>query len=715
MPNETTNADAASIAAQLNDNLPQGVPPVPEGFVNVGKGGPRLSSLREITGLDRYPYAWQDGQRPVWDNSGWSGNSECFLYAVTFDHFKEWVHVYVEGVEAPERERLTLRVGGVYRRRDGSVVEITRHNEGAGYPFSTPHGADYMADGAYYNNIQVSPFDIVEELIDPEPRVGITLVEGCYYSSREHVDRVYGPMSRVLVEGHERFRCMTSYNDFTPDGFFVHDATFTTHDRDLIKPETRIPIGLELSGINYHYFFQEGMIPHRGYTGWRYLGTKVTKRYDHPWIYYGSSGFGSIKSDGQALDGAKGHYFEMIPASPQDDSIESRKARASDKAYGKFWLANATFNNKDSTFSDTAVSVFLNEFVNTVARGRTDSGVICVSATSDPTMGAVLQYDPDTKLYKECAMTWGKIHSAVFADSTDESRRDFVHKLDTVRNESRVTLEWSTVRDTYCTPMAGWNCDDDGDQPSITGSCMEKFCNDDGAGHAVFNIYKDLERNDSLQMIKIYLSGDYVGRAICWKSGSDNAWVMDRVYCRSERGEIPRDVVAELSKFAASNGIVARFSKCCVYDLPEVSPKDIKCSGLTDYSYYPYLDTYRGVNGSGLCADREDCSIVCDNADGEPQEELCEVVDRSRRYPRDEVTWSDYHHEYVHDDDVVYVDGHGDVHIDYTVEDYRGNSILRDEAVALGPDEDEWAHEDDDDLVQVHVGNPRSTFHAIRA
>lgn len=714
MPNANAiNADAASIAAQLNDNLPQGVPPVPDGFVNVGNGGARLSSLRDITGLTRYPYAWEGGERPDWNGSGWSGNAQHYLYAVTFDHFKEWVHVYVEGVEAPERERLTLRVGGVYKRRDGSVVEITRHNEGAGYPFTTPHGADYMADGAYYNNGTQSPFDIVEEVIDPEPRVGITLVDGCYYSCRENPDRVFGPVSRI--GDLDVFRCASTFNEWTPDGFFIRDSLFTTNDRDLIKLETRIPIGFQFSGLNYHAFLQGGMIPHSGYTGWRYLGTQVTKRYDHPWIYHGSNGFGSIKSDGQALDGSKGHYFEMVPELPQDDSIESRKARASDKAYGKFWLANAAFNNKDSSYSDTAVSVFLNGFINTMARGRTDSGVICVSATSDTTMGAVLQYDPDTRLYKECTMTWGKIHSAVFADSTDESRRNFIHNLDTVRNESRATIVWSTVHDTYCTPMAGWNYDGDGDQSPITGSCMEKFCNDDGSGHEVFGIYKVLESNESLQMIKIYLSGDYVGRAICWKSGNDNAWIMDRVYCRNERGEIPRDVVAELSKFAASNGIVARFSKCCVHDLPEVEPEDIKCRGLTNHTYYPYLDSYRGVSDYGLVADRDSCTIVCDCADGEPQEEMCEVVNRSRCYSHDEVTWSDYHGEYVHNDDVVYVDGHGDVHADFTVQDYQGNDILRDEAVGLGPDEDEYAHEDDDDLIEVHVGNSRSTFRAIRA
>jgi len=715
MPNETTtNADAVSIAAQLNTNLPEGVPPVPVGFVCVGRGSAKLDALRSTTGIGRYPYAWQDGQHSEWSDSGWSGNAEFFLYAVTFDHFKEWLHVYVEGVAAPEREQMTLRVGGVYRRRDGGIVEIAHYDKTAStYPYRTCSNSDYMPDGRYYNSTNEHPQDIVEEVIDPEPRVGITLVEGCYYQSRDKDGRIYGPLATIPNDG--GFTCLTTHRDWDAHGFFIRVSLYETHNCDLTQEEVGVPIGMQLTGLNTGSF--KSMVSlHHGYTGWRYLGTRVTKKFDHPWVYHGSSNtYGSVKCDDQALDGASGHYFEMIPELPQDDSIESRKARASDKAYGKFWLARATAVNKDILYNEVALVEYLNNNVNTVARRRTDAGVICVSMSSDPTMGLVLQYDPATGLYKECTMTWGKIHSAVFADSTDESRRDFVHKLDTIRNESRVTLEWSTVRDTYCTPMAGWDEDEGTDADAITGSCMEKFCNDDGSGHAVFDVYKVLERKGFLQMIKIYLSGDYVGRAICWKSGSDNAWIMDRAYCRSERGVIPRDVVAELSKFAASNGIVARFSKCGVHDLPEVYPKDIECSGLEGFEYYPYFDSYRGVSSYGVMADRDDCSIVCDNADGEPQEEQHEVYGRRGSYLMDEIEWSSHHDEYVHNDDVVFVSGIGAVHCDDTVEDYRGNSILREDSVALGPDEDEYAHKDDDDLIEVHFGNSRSTVYAIRA
>jgi hypothetical protein len=122
------------------------------------------------------------------------------------------------------------------------------------------------------------------------------------------------------------------------------------------------------------------------------------------------------------------------------------------------------------------------------------------------------------------------------------------------------------------------------------------------------------------------------------------------------------------------------------------------------------------VSSSGLCVDKSDCQVVCDSADGEPEEEEnCEVVNRRGWYPVSEATWSEFHDAYVHDDDLASVDGHGYVHEEYVVEDYRGNTILRDEAVTLGPDEDEYAHQDDSDLIEVHFGNSRTTFHAIRA
>jgi hypothetical protein len=728
MPTTLTYDEAvAAAAAKLNSNLPAGVPPVPNGYVCVGYGTQELMDIRDSLNLSDFPYAWEGGENRDWCYGTWRGNASHYLYAVDCSVFRQHVRAFVKDFEQglepepepePESEpeplygpeRMTLRVGGVYLNRDGHTQSVVGRN---GDSYETAEGRTFTPHGFYYAH-SIDERDLVEEVPNPVSRIGITIEEGRYYTSRDGY-YLNGPMTAYPPDS--CMRCETSGRLFSNDGFHVRNDCYTTHDYDLVKIEPTIPIRFELSKLNSKVFKSETSLLD-GYTGWRYLGTHVTKGYTHPWMYVSISNvYGSIKSNGQSMDGMLGHYFEMIPELPQDDSIESRKARASDKAYGKFWAARAEYCHPDVSYGSVSSSQFLNDTINRIARHRTDAGIVCVSASSDPSIATVLQFDPSTRLFTQCQMTWGKVHAGVIDGSDDDSRRDFVHKLDSSLNQSRVSLEWSTVEDTYCTPMYGWNDNDDDDDPSaVTGSCMEKFCNNDGNGHDVFSIYQILEGNGFLKMIKIFLLDKYLGRAICWKSARDNAWIMDRVYCRQERGEIPRDVIAKLAEFAAANGIVARFSKCTVNDLPCVSPRDISCSGLTGHSYYPYLDTYAGVSSSGLCVDSSDCQVVCDNADGEPEEEgNCEVVNRRGWYPVSAASWSEFHDAYVHDDDLASVDGHGYVHEDYVVEDYRGNTILRDEAIGLGPDEDEYAHQDDEDLIEVHVGNSRTTFHAIRA
>jgi hypothetical protein len=450
-----------------------------------------------------------------------------------------------------------------------------------------------------------------------------------------------------------------------------------------------------------------------GFTGWRYLGSRVNKWFKYPWVYFNTNGsWGVIKSSGQKLDGSPGHYFEMIPESPSGDSIPERKLTASNKAYDKYWAANCGSSNAKSSIGMVAVTEFLNREANSKVDWTVD-GVVHMS-WHDETTANVLTYDAETNTYKTSAMTWGRAHAAFFGESsTDESRRQFLKDLDMAMNQSRVRVEWSTVDDTYCTPMAGWR-----EGCSVTGSCMEKFCDNDGNGHEVFNLYVRLESKGFLQMIKIYIAGGYVGRAICWKGNSDNGWTMDRVYCRDERGVIPPDVIDELAKFAVAENILSRFEKCAVHSLPLVYPQTITCDGLDSFSYYPYLDTYDSVGSRGLYADG--CGrIKCDDADGDPigngESDEVEVYGRNDYYDRDDCTWSGYHGAFLHDDDVTNVDGHGAVHCDETVEDYRGNYILQCDSVELGNDSGSYAADDDDDLVQVHFGNRRRTVYAIRA
>ena len=707
MPTTTTHTEAAArAAAELNAAaIADGLPFIPTELVCLGRGSAALEG-RASHLHGGIPYA-HTGQQ--WEEGWWNGNARDYFYAVPMDVFVE--HFYDEPVSEPEPEpvlesepqprRFDIRVGAIFQLVNGEYREVTGI-ESADYPVRTNDYAQYTLDGYFIDKNMPSDRDFLREVTEPIDRGIVPIEEGKCYITRGGA--LTSPMRPSGVEFHCNIGCYDS------DGTYSNGSRLPSN-YDIVK-EANLFENYEV----FDQFARVDMIHQRipahaeGYIGWRYLGRFVTKLYNHPWVYLNSSGdFGGIKSNDQALDGARGHYFEMIPEPCKGDGIDERKRRASDKAYGKFWSAYAKATHDDD-FKREALVDFINDHINSVARHRQDNGVICAAAV-DVTSAVVLQYDRTTQLFTQCPMTWGKVHAAVIAGSDDDSRREFIRQIDATQNASRVTVEWSTVDDTYCTPMHGWS-----ENRSVTGSCMEKFCDDGDAGHAVFEIYNILERNGHLQMIKIYICGDYVGRAICWRSGTDNSWLMDRVYCRVERGEIPPDVVTELAEFAAREGIVGRFNKCCVDALPFCHPSFITCSGLMDHEYYPYLDTYSGVSSRGLHCDGSE-AITCDDADGHPNgEDEHEPYGRNDYYPESDLVWSSHHDAWLHEDDAVNVSGVGYVHHDDTVEDYNGNMILSRDSVALGPDEDDgYAASDDDDLVEVHLGNRHRTFYAIRA
>jgi hypothetical protein len=723
MPTINNTVEAAAFAAaQMNTiAIADGAPPIPDGFVCMGRGGDRLVELRERYLLSGYGLRSRSGQGNF-SYGDYNGALEDYFYYLTTERFNSQYHLFAGNIELflkhlnpepePEKEpeRVVLEVGKCYRRRDGRVVLMQAHNPGSTYPW-VAGGYTYDSMGCYHGIHQQHQADLMEECEQPESRVSpIVLKVGGVYRNRN--GNLVGP----IVEGSGGSMFYGGYH-YSKDGFYCTYDNWTLSDDDLVE-EVVMPENSELSGIELS---QLNLIPSvtEGFTGWRYLGSRVNKSFKYPWVYFTTgNNWGAIKSNGQRLGGSPGHYFEMIPESPSGDSIPERKVAASNKAYGKYWAASCGVSNAQTSVGLIAVT----EYLNTVINGdvdRTVDGLVHMSWCDENTAN-VLTYDQEKGEYKTSQMTWGRAHAAFFGeDSTDESRRQFLKELDLRINQSRVTVEWSTVDDTYRTPMAGWR-----DGRAVTGSCMEKFCDDGNhPGHAVFDLYERLESKGFLQMIKIYIAGDYVGRAICWKGNYDNGWTMDRVYCRDERGVIPPDVIEALAKFAVEENILNRFEKCGVTSLEAVSAQNITCSGLDQFDYYPYLDTYESVGRNGLFADGSG-QISCDDADGDPlnnnesnenESNEIEVYGRNNYYDRDNCTWSEYHNAYLYDDDVTTVDGHGAVHCDETVEDYRGNYILREDSVELGEDSGEYAASDDEDLVEVHFGNRRSTVYAIRA
>jgi hypothetical protein len=303
---------------------------------------------------------------------------------------------------------------------------------------------------------------------------------------------------------------------------------------------------------------------------------------------------------------------------------------------------------------------------------------------------------------KQNITTWAKIFTMLMKErgheASDEDRRNFLVKVDAAIKDHGLSIVWSTVDDTYCTPMHGWSNSDD----SVTGSCMEKFCDGNyGAGHDVFDVYFRLERLGHLRMLKIFNKGNYVGRAICWKPDlANNGWTMDRVYCKTERGAIPNHVKNALAEFANREGIFSRTPKCGVPSLTETYLSDIECSGLDDYDNYPYFDTYEGVSETGVHMDSSDCSRVCKDADGGYDEvEGAVPYNHDTRYSFSYLQWSSRYDEYVHQDDAV--------------ETYNGEVIHTDDAVELGEESGVYAHEDD--VVSVRIPDRRGRMISVYA
>lgn len=63
--------------------------------------------------------------------------------------------------------KLQLRVGGVYKNRQGEEVKIISHIGGLTYPFEDTLGRSYGEDGAFHQHIMPHRNDLVEEVAVP--------------------------------------------------------------------------------------------------------------------------------------------------------------------------------------------------------------------------------------------------------------------------------------------------------------------------------------------------------------------------------------------------------------------------------------------------------------------------------------------------------------------------------------------------------------------
>lgn len=630
-------------------------------------------------------------------------NNGTYASSGRFNIDHESDHDLIEALYLP-----FLRVGMFGRRGDGNLTGCLLVSSYASTPylFNDPEsGITYTPDGvAVIGEENIS--DIVEIVDKWENLSNHYTLPVCEGLPLRHGDVVeYRSNNHVVTLHSSGYFYIAGCIRVDPDTGSVSQNDFT-----LPTAVTRIVKHIDNVGLTGDLLQSMSHVDCAGDYKWVNAGKRVKCGYFMPWTYIRESGVViGVKDSGQRLDGCGGHYLLALPLTSGADpeSIEGRRLAASMKALVTYFSHRLSKSESSDTEGDAErqvsdLTIRAEDLISEMfPRERDLSGMndVIVHVTFD-TMTTAMLLVKEGGYFKCKPMTWAKAYTALMKeqgnDVTDEMRRQFMVQFDDRLNDSGVLVEWSTVDETYCTPMEGWNDEDD----SVTGSCMEKFCNDDGNGHEVFRVYKKLERADKLRMIKIYIEGDYVGRAICWMPDGANGWVMDRVYCRPERGDFPLRVRQELAKFAVAENILGRTNKCAVKELDCVSLNDITCSGLTGYDYYPYFDTYAGISDTGVHMDNSDCWVVCDCSDGEPtQEELHEAYGRGGYYPESELRWSSYHDAYVHEEDVQST--------------HDGDPIYSGEAVELGFNSGVYAHEDD--AIQVRIPNSNGRMVTVYA
>jgi hypothetical protein len=615
--------------------------------------------------------------------------------------------------------RPLLREGWYGRRRDGGLTGKLELTGESIYMFSdSGAGRTYMPSGHYHSGREGSS-DIVE-LVAPwsEFKMEYPVID-----QSEHLLPIRIGDRVMRVDDQKFYVTESSVNYSRAHGFTDHFHMAGSHyclltGIPVFNPEEHssppAPIKCILSRVSGFNLDEYQLVKfHNSDTSlsgsWLHMGTKVTAPFIAPWCYLNSSGsLGSVKTD-YDMQGRVGDYFMLLPDIVTDStsSIEERRHAASNKALVTYWSSRAAMSAESKNHPEhgrpmrdvihSIEDLFVREFP---ALGFVKDMPIVHATYEDDSLARYLYRDGD--YLKQGTTTWAKLFTMLMKergrDVTDEDRRVFLVKVDAAIKDHGFTVEWSTVGDTYCEPMHGWSDRHD----SVTGSCMEKFCNDDyGAGHSVFDVYFKLESRGHLKMIKIRSKGKYIGRAICWKPILDNnGWTMDRVYCVTERGEIPKNVVAALAEFANEEGIFTRTDKCCVKSLPYTHLGDISCSRLDDYDNYPYFDTYEGVSDWGVHMDSSSCTKQCKDPDGGYDDVDYECAyGRDGRYPMDELRWSERYDEHVHHEDVV--------------ETYNDEVIHTDDSVELGNGSGVYAHEDD--VVSVRIPDSRGRMISVYA
>ena len=141
-------------------------------------------------------------------------------------------------------------------------------------------------------------------------------------------------------------------------------------------------------------------------------------------------------------------------------------------------------------------------------------------------------------------------------------------------------------------------------------------------------------------------------RALVWTERSGKK-IIDRVYGSEEFQSMFRDYAKEIGAYkkvydgAGSSDFFNPDGERVWKDF-DILLED------TEVEYYPYVDTFCYLTDDTLSNLEDDCEKTLQSTDGGFQDMTGEeCYGRSRRYPRDECSWSQYHDAFIHDEDSV--------------------------------------------------------------
>lgn len=139
--------------------------------------------------------------------------------------------------EVPAPTKLTLRVGGKYRRRDGEVVRIEGCNSLSHFPWLASNGDTYKDSGAVYRDGFEHQCDLVSEVL-PEPPAKLSLKVGdrCLTRGGKEVVLTATPNDNRFAKSHPlQYELNCDLWTVRDDGVWGNCINFVENKHDIVS------------------------------------------------------------------------------------------------------------------------------------------------------------------------------------------------------------------------------------------------------------------------------------------------------------------------------------------------------------------------------------------------------------------------------------------------------------------------------------------------